>query len=116
MDGHQLRRLAHEKLEAEKEAADYRNVTASLAVILGTENGKRVFKYLFKHMSPTGLPEMGLDMEMTRERIGYFRAARSIWELVAAADPLIGSQLLATIEKEKNDEREIQARLFDERK
>ena len=98
----------HEGIENQK-------VKEAIVELLQDKPGQLLFRYFFKHMSPVGIPEMGLDVDTLRERLGFFRAARSIWEIVAAADPNMAAQLLTSIEKEKDNEREIREKILNER-
>lgn len=113
---HQLLVNELQKSEAEKMAQEHTKVLESIRSIIQTESGKIMFRYLFKYISPTDLPELGLDSEMMRERLGFFRAGRSIWELAVQAEPFTASQLLASLEKEKNDERLLQEKILNGRK
>lgn len=121
MDRHQLtpkKQALLDELDRQAslhEGIENQKVKEAIVELLQDKPGQLLFRYFFKHMSPVGIPEMGLDVDTLRERLGFFRAARSIWEIVAAADPNMAAQLLTSIEKEKDNEREIREKILNER-
>lgn len=85
-------------------ALKHRDVILNIRAILATKSGMEFFKYLFEVFGVTDLPELGLEGQLLFEQLGFLRAGKSIFKLVAEADFAIAGQLLAKTEKEKYDD------------
>jgi hypothetical protein len=84
-----------------KEAIEHRDVLLAIRAILSTSSGKLFFKYLFKHFEVSELPEIGLDEQFLRDKLGFLRAGNSIFKLVAEANAEVAGALLAENEKDR---------------
>ncbi len=84
-----------------KEAIEHRDVLLDVRAVLATNSGKKFFKYLFKHLEVTELPQFGLEGTMLSEKLGFLRAGNSIFKLIAEADANFAGAVLAEIEKER---------------
>jgi hypothetical protein len=82
---------------------EHEQVLSDIRLILGTQHGKRFFKYLFKHFGVSELPPAGLDENLLKDMMGFFRAGGSIFDLAAQADSINAGLILAEIQKEKYD-------------
>lgn len=91
------------QIQEDREEFEHRKMLESLRTILQTESGKTYFQYIFKHYSPTGLPELGLEGSILSDRLGFFRAGRGIFKAACEADPVIAAQLLTKVEKGEYD-------------
>lgn len=90
-----------EELDKERrEALEHRDVLLSFKIILATEHGRRIVKYLFKSLQVNELPAKGLDGMELHDTLGYLRSGREVFKLVAEADADVAAKLLAEIEKE----------------
>ncbi len=87
--------------EERREALEHRDVLLAIREILASPSGQMFFKYLFKHLEVTGLPELGLEGNILADKLGFLRAGNSIYKLVAEADARSACLLLATIEEEE---------------
>lgn len=83
------------------EAAEHRDAKLDVRAILGSQPGRRFFKYLFKYYNPIELPPLGLEGNILHEGLGQLRAYNEIFKLVAEADPSTAALLLAENEKER---------------
>lgn len=90
-----------EELDRErKEALEHRDVLLALRAILPTENGRMVFKYLFKCLQVNELPAKGVDGFLLHDTLGFLRSGREVFKLAAEANTEVAAQLMAEIEKE----------------
>lgn len=85
------------------EAIEHRDMLLDLRAILKTTSGMKVFKYFFKHFGVGELPELGLPNEILLDKLGYLRAGNAMFKLLSEADPIVSGNILANIEKEKNE-------------
>ncbi len=83
------------------EAIEHRDALLAIRAILKSQHGFEFFKYLFKYIGILDLPDIGLEGPIVFEQLGKLRAARSVWKLVAEADPEIAGQILARVEKDE---------------
>jgi len=86
--------------EQMKAAIEHRDMLLDLRSVLASEPGKRVFKYLFKHLLVGDVPELGLEGPILHDRLGSLRTGNAIFKIVAEADWQIAANLLAQKEKE----------------
>lgn len=82
-------------------ALEHRNAILDIQAVIGTENGRRFFKYLFKSLDVGEVPVFGLTDEFLHDRLGFLRAGNSIWKIACEANCVIAGKILAEIEKEK---------------
>lgn len=87
--------------EERQERIEHQDVLLAIRAILNTTSGYAFFKYLFKHLEVTGLPELGLDDKLLYDRLGSLRPGREIFKLVSEADAKKSSEILAQLEKER---------------
>lgn len=86
-----------------KEALEHREVLNNLKELLNTSMGRSFVKYLYKALDVGEMPELGLKGDFLMERLGFLRCGNSIFKLVSEADPKISAELLAELEKERQD-------------
>lgn len=87
--------------EERKEAIEHRDMLLDLRAVLATVSGKKVFKYLYKHLGVSELPEFGMTGDLLMDRLGYLRAGNAVFKLVSEADAELSGEILAKVEKEK---------------
>jgi hypothetical protein len=87
-----------------KFAREHRDVLLHLRVVLNTNEGREVFKYLFKHLEVGNLPQPGMEPIEQADVLGKLRAGNSIFKMVSEANHIVAGDLLAKIEKERYDE------------
>ena len=90
----------------EIEAIEYRDAIVALQSVLLTNEGKLLFKYLFKYLEVGELPELGLEGSLLMDRLGSLRSGRSIFKLASEANPEIACQLLSKLERESYEQRD----------
>jgi hypothetical protein len=71
-----------------------------LKSVLASAAGRRLFKYLFKHLEVAELPMMGLEGLLLMDKMGFLRAGNAIFKLAAEADAQAAASILAEKEKE----------------
>lgn len=84
-----------------KEAIEHRDVLLDIRAVLATNEGKRLFKYLFKSFEVGELPPLGMDGPILMDKLGFLRAGNSIFKLAAEGEAGVAGALLAQIEKER---------------
>jgi hypothetical protein len=67
-------------------------------------NGKKFFKYLFKSLEIGETIPMNLPEPLLREISATHRTANSIYKLILNANPSLCCEILAEIEKERQNE------------
>ena len=90
--------------EEMKERAEHQSVLLDIQSMLGTQQGRSFFKYLFKNLDVGNLPPVGITGELLMDRLGFLRAGNSIFKIVAEANPQMAGEILAKIEKERNEQ------------
>jgi hypothetical protein len=100
----------NERKERE-EQLEHRDVLLAIASILKSKEGRQLFKYLFKTLDVTGLPEPGMEAQSLHEYLGFLRAGNSIYKLVCEADSEIAANILSKISRENYDDLIEQYRL-----
>ena len=90
-----------QKEEEHREYLEQRDVLLAIGLLLRMKEGQQVFKYLFKTLDVTRLPEQGLEDNLLHECLGFLRAGRSVYELICAADFEIAASLISKLEREK---------------
>jgi hypothetical protein len=93
--------VKYEKEVERKESIEHRDTLLAIAAILKTEQGQKLFRYLFKHLEVANLPERGLDNNTLQEYLGFLRAGNSIYKLACEAASEESSRILAKIERER---------------
>src|SRR5690554_2457325 len=86
-----------------QEKIEHRDVLLAIGAILKTKEGLQLFKYLFKSLDVSNLPEPGLADRHLHEYLGFLRAGNSIYKLACEADFEIAASILAKLEKERYD-------------
>lgn len=91
----------------EKEKLEYGEVLLAINFLLqeNSGNGKKFIKYLFKSFEVGGSVPMNLPEPLLREMTATMRAGATIYQLVLNANPSLCCEVLAEIEKEKQNER-----------
>lgn len=87
--------------EEVSERIEHRDAVLDVRAIYSTLSGRRFLKYLLKNFEVATLPPQGLEGSLLFEALGFLRAGKSIWELMAEADPTMAGQLLSEVEKER---------------
>lgn len=93
--------LTQEEIKA---ALKHRDVILNIRAVLATKSGTEFFGYLFEVFGVTDLPSVGLEGQLLFEQLGFLRAGKEIFKLVAEADFELAARLLAKAEKEKYEE------------
>ena len=97
-----------ERYEIEKErqeANEHQDALLAVSSILKTKEGLILFKYLFKNLDVTRLPDRDLPPELLKEVLGFLRAGRTVYEIACEADSETAAKLIAKLERERHDER-----------
>lgn len=98
-----------------QELLEHRDVLMAIAVILKSKEGIQLFKYLFKTLDVTGLPDPLMEEKALFEYLGFLRAGNAIYKLVCEADFEIGASILSKIERDKYDDLLEQHRIDEQR-
>lgn len=85
-----------------KEQQEYQDCILNIRAVLVTKTGKEFIKYLFKNLEVGDLPEFGMKDQILFEKLGFLRAGKSIYDLIAAADVDSAASILAQVTKEKH--------------
>lgn len=82
------------------------HVEAVLAVnsILQTEEGRKLFLYLYKSFGVGEINPDGLEGAALHEYLGFLKSGNSIFKLASEAHPEIAASLLSTLERKRYDE------------
>lgn len=72
----------------------------ALRAVLATDQGQKVFKYLFKTLQVNELPAKGLDGTQLHDTLGYLRSGREVFKIAAEADTFVTTRLMVEVEKE----------------
>lgn len=94
-----------------REQLEHRDVLLSIAAIIKTDEGKKLFKYLFKALDITTVPPVEMKGEELHGYLGHLRAGNSIYKLVCEAASETGAQLIAKIERERYEDKLQQFRI-----
>lgn len=86
-----------------QESVEHRDALLSIASILQTKEGEKLFKYLFKNFEVANLPPKGMEDKELHEYLGYLRAGNSVYKLVCEADANIAASILSKLERERYD-------------
>lgn len=86
----------------DREHNEYVEVLSHIQAMLATTSGRMFFKYIFKNFDIGEVPEFGMPENLLRDRLGFLRAGKSFFDLVAAAAPDQAASILAQVVKEKN--------------
>ena len=84
-----------------RERLEHQDVLLSIGVLLKSPEGLKLFKYLFKSLEVTCVPEQGLEPNALHEYLGFLRAGNSIYKLVCEADPEIAGSILSRLERDR---------------
>lgn len=85
-----------------QEKLEFAQVTEDMKFILSHNQGRNLIRYLLENLSYGEVPPLGLQNDMLRDMLGTLRAAKSIFELAAIADPETAGIILAQIERKKH--------------
>lgn len=99
----ELEKLEH-RLDV-KERLEHRDALLAIAAFMATQEGKNFFKYLFKNLEVTTLPDMQLEGNVLHEKLGFLRAGNSIYQLACQAASDEAAKLCAQIEREKYEDK-----------
>ena len=90
--------------EARKTALAHRDVVLAIRAVIGTDEGKKLFKYLFESFDVAQAVPQGFTGELLHGYLGLQRAGNAVFKIACEADHQISAALLALIEKERYDE------------
>lgn len=96
------------KLENERERREHlehQDVLLAINSMIQTDNGKKLFSYLFKSLDVGEVPERGMVQEDLQDYLGFLRAGNSIYKLVCEADPNQAALIVAENERKKYEDR-----------
>lgn len=88
-----------------KESIEHQDALLSIAAIIKTDEGRKLFKYLFKSLDVMELPEKGIEGFELHDYLGFLRAGNSIYKLACQAASESASDILAKIERERYDDK-----------
>lgn len=94
-----------------KEAIEHRDVLLSIASLIKTDEGQKLFKYLFKSLDVSVLPEPTMDGKMLYEYLGFLRAGNSVYKLACEAASETAASIMAKIERERYEDKYEQYRI-----
>lgn len=94
-----------------KESIEHRDVLLSIGAIINTDEGAKLFKYLFKNLDVTVLPPKEMDGKELYEYLGFLRAGNSIYKLACEAASETAASLIAKIERERYEDKYEQYRI-----
>jgi hypothetical protein len=94
-----------------RESLEHRDVLLAIAAIIKTDEGKRLFRYLFKTLDVTSLPPDHMDGKILYEYLGFLKAGLSIYKLVCEAASETGASIIAKIERERYEDKLQQFRI-----
>lgn len=86
-----------------KEAVKEQQAIKDIRSIITTQTGRSFLKYLLVTLDFGKMPEPGLPDNLLHDYMGFLRAGNSVFKLIAAADPSLAGQIIAQIEKERNE-------------
>jgi len=87
-----------------QEHLEHRDALLAIGSIIQTDEGAKLFKYLFKTLDVAELPPQGMQDNVLHEYLGFLRAGNSIYKLACEADSEKAAHILSNIEREKYDE------------
>lgn len=92
--------------KVERQQLEYSETLIAINFLLQetSGNGKKFIKYLFKSFEVGEAVPMNLPEPLLREMTATMRAGTSIYKLVLDANPSLCCEVLADIEKEKQNE------------
>ena len=105
----QLSRLEFERNR--KEMLEHQNVLLAISAILKTDNGQKLFKYLFKTLDVFEVPAVEMEGKILYEYLGHLRAGNSIYKLASEASSEAAAAIMAKIEREKYEDKYEQFRI-----
>ena len=73
----------------------------NLRYILKTNEGRDLFKYLFKHFGVCELPDQIFTGDILFDYLGFLRAGESFFNIASQADSLTSATILAELKREK---------------
>lgn len=82
---------------------EHQDVLLAMRAVLNTNEGVKLFKYLFKHFEVASVPERGLSNDDLQEYLGFLRAGNSIFKLTSEACSEISSKILAELERKRHE-------------
>lgn len=94
-----------------QERLEHRDVLLSIAAIIKTPEGVKLFEYLFKHFEINVLPPRGLKVEDHHEYLGFLRAGNSIYKLGCEAASESIASILAKTERKRYEDKLHQHRI-----
>jgi len=109
------KRLQEYEIEQErKERLEHRDVLLSIASLIKTDEGQKLFKYLFKNLEVSQVPPQGLEGNQLHEYLGFLRAGNTIYKLACEAASETSASILAKLERERYDDLYEQHRIANE--
>lgn len=97
--------LKYEAEQDRNERIAHRDALLAVASIVKSDQGRKLFKYLFKSFDVGTVAEKGLDGMDLHDRLGFLRAGNAIFELVSEADSETAASLLAKIKREQYEDK-----------
>lgn len=95
----------YELKKSRQEASEHRDVLLAIAAVINTNEGKTLFKYLFKSFDVAQLPGEGMDGKLLYEYLGFLRAGNSIFKLASESASETAAGILAKIERERYEDK-----------
>jgi len=88
-----------------QEMLEHRDVLLAISSLLKTNEGKTLFKYLFKNLEVITTPENGMKGEELHEYLGFLKAGNSIYKLTCEADYKESALILSELERKRYDDK-----------
>lgn len=86
----------------ERERLEEIEATKAVGMISRSSEGQKFLKHLFRTLAVGEVPMRGMSGEELHDFVGFLRAGRAVFNLVAKANPQVAGDLMATIERERN--------------
>ena len=103
--------IKRQQEQERQDGLEHRDVLLAIAALLKRPEGLTLFKYLFKNLDVTKLPEQDMEGNVLHDYLGFLRAGSSIYKLACEADSDIAASILAKLERERYDKAYEQYRL-----
>lgn len=87
-----------------RERLEHRDVLLSIASLIKTPEGQRLFEYLFKNLDVGILPPKELKGENLHEHLGFLRAGNSIYKLACEAASESAASISASLERKRYED------------
>lgn len=95
-----------------REETEHRDVLLALKELLKRKEGVTLIRYLFKSFDVGEVPGRNLEGTELHDYLGFLRAGNSIYKISCEADFEKAGSILASVEKERYNDRREQHRIY----